>query len=108
MNNGQIFGTPASGTATGTTGATANIVVGANQTAYITDASGSSDNANAVIFIYDNVTPLWQNKMNGSTPYVISFATPLKATMGNTLSVVVANTTGAAKANISGYISNNS
>lgn len=96
------YGNATSSSAKGTSSATALLVGTAGRTIYITGATVTSDAAEEPIQIKDGTTVIWQDNTASSTPYIVSFLTPLRATAGNSVSLVVTGI-GSTTANLSGY-----
>ncbi len=101
----QNHSLPFQQTASGTTSAVATQTGVANTTYYITDISGSSDKAGALILVKNGTTIIWQDIIN-TTAYTHSFIQPLKGSIGADVSVTV-DGTAASKANMAGFIVNN-
>lgn len=103
MSPGIDSGQVASKTATGTTSAVATITGIAGRKFYITDISGSSDKAGAIILVKDGTTVIWQDVINNTVPYTKDFTLSLPVpTVGADISVTVDGTS-ASKANLLGY-----
>jgi hypothetical protein len=105
--NKQNHGTPFSKTATHATSAVATVPGVSNQTYYVTDISGSSDKATALILVKDGSTVIWQDSIYNTEAYSHGFIQPLPCTQGNTLTVTV-DGTAICNANVAGFIVNNS
>ena len=107
----QNYGAPFSATTAGTTHSVALVAApGANKFHYITDISGSADLGGATITVKTNTTVLWQDKLaqpfslaTVTTPYLMSFTSPLVGTANGTVSVTVGSATSLSWANISGF-----
>lgn len=90
-------------TATNATSAVATQTGSSGKKSYITDISGSSDKAGALILVKDGTTVIWQERISNTTPYQHTFRTPLVGTAGNDVSVTV-DGTAIANANIAGFV----
>lgn len=100
MSNSKFFGVPFSATVSATTSATATKAASSGVVHYVTDISGSSDTAGAMV-ILSSTTTLWQDIV-GSGNYRKSFLVPIRGDSGVAVSVKVTGTT-TCTANISGY-----
>lgn len=98
-------GAPFSQTATHATSAVATQTGVANQRIYVTDISGSSDKAGALILVKDGSTTIWQDRISSTAAYSHSFRTPLPVSVGGTLTVTV-DGTAIANSNVVGVILN--
>lgn len=102
----QQFGSPISATATHATSAVASVAGVAGSTHYITDISGSSDKAGALLLVKQGTTVIWQSQIAttaaGINAYEHSFVTPLPAASGALVSVTVDGTS-VCNANIAGF-----
>lgn len=96
----QDVGLKVMATATNATSAVATITGVAGQYIYVTDVTGSSDKAGALILIKDGSTTIWQDII-GTTPWSMNWVTPLRVSIGANLTVTV-DGTAACKANVSG------
>ena len=101
-NNTSNYGTRISATNTASGNCTATVAAVAGTTFYITDVSGSSDLAGAVLKIEDGSTVIWQDRVSNTGAIVYNFTTPLACTMGNAVNIVVTGTS-LANANIAGF-----
>ena len=99
---GQENGTPFSVTATHATGAVATKSGTAGLKSFITDISGSSDKAGALLLVKDGTTTIWQEIIGATTPYHHSFAQPLSGSVGADISITVDGTS-LCKSNVAGY-----
>lgn len=99
LDNGARF----SQTATNVTSAVATQTGQTNKRSYITDISGSSDKAGALILVKDGTTVIWQDRISSGGGYEHQFATPLVGSMGNDVSVTV-DGTAICNANLSGIV----
>lgn len=90
-----------SNSVTNATSAVATITGVTGTYIYVTDISGSSDKAAALILVKDGSTVIWQDRISSGAPYEHSFVTPLRASIGATVTVTV-DGTAIANANISG------
>ena len=102
MTRGQQYGTPFQGTATNATSAVVTVSGVVGKTIYVTDISGSSDKAGALILVKDGSTTIWQDRISSTAAYQHSFSTPLKVTMAADLTVTV-DGTAIANSNVAGY-----
>lgn len=101
----QDRGTPfAPITAIGTTIAQATLGVSSGKIIYVTDISGSSDNARGTISVYSGSTILWQDSF-GSDSYHHQFVQPILCTA--TLTVQSTGTL-YCSANVTGFYVNTS
>lgn len=100
---GDEYGTPFSATATNATSAVATQTGAAGKKSYITDISGSSDLATAVLLVKDGTTIIWQDRIANGSYATYQFKTPLVGTAGADVSVTV-NGTALCDANIAGYV----
>ena len=103
----QNRGTPFKQTATHATSAVATQTGVANTTIYITDISGSSDKAGALLLVKDGTTVIWQDIIGSTVAYHYGFIEPLAITTGASASITVDGTS-LCKSNIAGFIINNS
>jgi hypothetical protein len=101
-NNTSNYGTRISATNTASGNVTATVAAVAGTTFYITDVSGSSDLAGAVLKIEDGSTVIWQDRIGNTSAVSYQFNTPLACTMGNAVNIVVTGTS-LANANIAGF-----
>lgn len=103
---GQYFGDPFSVTATHATSAVASQAGVTGSTFYITDISGSSDKAGALLLVKQGTTIIWQTQLAttaaGNNSYEHTFSTPLVGAQGALVSVTV-DGTALCHANIAGY-----
>jgi hypothetical protein len=103
---GQEFGTPFSETATHATSAVASHTGVTGKTFYITDISGSSDKAGALLEVKQGTTVIWRTQLAataaGNLAYSHSFGVPLAGAAGALVSVTVDGTS-VCNANIAGY-----
>ncbi len=99
---GQSYGTPISATATHATSAVATVTGVTGSTYFVTDISGSSDKAGALILVKDGSTLIWQDRVSNTAAYEHTFSTPLACTSGATLTVTV-DGTAACYANVAGF-----
>ena len=103
---GKDSGTPFSETATHATAASASHAAVAGKTYYITDISGSSDKAGALLLVKQGTTVIWRSQIAttaaGNNSYEHTFATPLRGAAGALVSVEVDGTS-VCHANIAGY-----
>lgn len=95
-------GTPFSATATGTTSATATFSTPAGATAYITDATASSDLAGGIVQVKSGSTVLWQGQVAANGTFDTDFQTPIICAAGANAIVTITGTL-ACSANISGF-----
>lgn len=99
-------GTPFSETATHATSAVASHAAVTGKTYYITDISGSSDKAGALLLVKQGTTVIWQVQLAataaGNLAHAYSFKVPLKGAVSALVSVTV-DGTAACYANIAGY-----
>lgn len=102
MSRGEDFGTPGSATATHATAAVATVSGIAGKKFYVTDFSGSSDKAGALILVKDGSTTIWQDRMSNASPIPYQLKTPLNGSVGADVSVTV-DGTAMCNANLSGY-----
>lgn len=93
-------GTRVSATATHATSAVATITGVAGKKTFITDVTGSSDKAGALVLVKDGTTTIWQDIV-GVGYWQHTFATPIVGSVGADVSVTV-DGTAACKSNISG------
>jgi Cu/Zn superoxide dismutase len=100
--NGSRF----SVTATHATSAVATQAAASEVTHYITDISGSSDKAGALLLVKQETTVIWQVQLAttaaGSNAFHHSFVTPLSGANGASVSVTVDGTS-ACYSNIAGF-----
>ena len=96
----QEFGTPFSKTATHGTSAVCTITAVSGIRNYVTDISGSSDKATALILVKDGSTTIWQDRISSAGAYSRTFSTPLPV-VGD-LTVTVDGTT-VANSNVAGF-----
>lgn len=102
ITTGQ-YGNATSSLGTGTTAATSTLIGTTSRTVYITDISASSDLAGAIVKIKDgSANVIWQAIIGTSSPYVVSFNTPLRSTAGNSFNATVTGTNNAI-IDLSGY-----
>ena len=103
---GQDRGTPFAVTATHATAAVASNAGAANTVHFITDISGSSDKAGALLLVKQGTTIIWQSQLQttaaGFCAYEHTFSTPLASVIGALVSVTVDGTS-VCHANIAGY-----
>lgn len=103
---GQEFGTPFSETATHATSAVASHTGVSGKKFYITDISGSSDKAGALLLVKQGTTIIWQSQLQttaaGFCAYEHTFGVPLVGVDGALVSVTVDGTS-VCHANIAGY-----
>lgn len=101
-----IKGAPVSATATNSTSAVASIAGVAGSINYVTDISGSSDKAGALLLVKQGSTVIWQVQLAttaaGINAFEHQFASPLPSAVGASISVTV-DGTAACYANIAGY-----
>lgn len=99
-------GTPVSATATSSTSAVATVAGVTGSTNYVTDISGSSDKAGALLLVKQGSTTIWQVQLAttaaGMNAFHHSFTSPLPSAVGASISVTVDGTS-ACYANIAGY-----
>jgi len=99
-------GLPFSETATHATAAVASHTGAAGKTYYITDVSGSSDKAGALLEVKQGTTVVWRTQLAataaGILSYNHSFRTPIRGATGALVSVTV-DGTAVCNANIAGY-----
>lgn len=88
-------------TATHATSAVSTLTGVAAKSIYVTDVSGSSDKAGAVILVKDGSTVIWQDII-GAGNYRMNFFSPLKVTAGADLTVTVDGTS-VCKSNVAGF-----
>lgn len=104
--SGKDYGTPFSETATHATSAVASHTGATGRTYYITDISGSSDKAGALLLVKQGTTVIWQVQLAataaGNLAFTHQFSTPLKGVSGALVSVTVDGTS-VCNANIAGY-----
>lgn len=102
----QEFGTPFSVTATNSTSAVASFAGVAGRTNYVTDISGSTDKAGALLVVKQGTTIVWQVQLAtsaaGINAFSHTFSTPLTSSVGALVSVTVDGTS-ACYANIAGF-----
>lgn len=100
------YGTPIAATATHATAAVASVAGVADKIHYITDISGSSDKAGALLLVKQGTTIIWQSQLAttaaGINAYEHTFATPLQGVAGSLVSVTVDGTS-VCHANIAGF-----
>lgn len=84
-------GTRVSATATNASSAVATIAAVAGQKVFITDITGSSDKAGALVLVKDGTTVIWQDIV-GAGYYQHTFATPIVGSVGAAVSVTVDGT----------------
>lgn len=100
--NGSRF----SATATNATSAVATQAAASGVTHYITDISGSTDKAGALLLVKQGTTVIWQVQLAstaaGNNSFTHSFATPISGANGASVSVTVDGTS-ACYSNISGF-----
>lgn len=101
MGPGQESGAILTATATHATSAVATITGVTGKTFHITDISGSSDKAGALLLVKDGSTVIWQDII-GTTAYSKMFLSPLPVTVGANCSITV-DGTALCKSNIIGY-----
>lgn len=98
-------GTKFSVTATHATSAVASQTGVAGTKYYITDISGSSDKAGALLLVKEGTTIIWQSQLAstaaGMNAYEHTFSTPLESAVGALVSVTV-DGTAVCHANIAG------
>lgn len=102
MTNTSLYGTRVTTTANSSTAAAAAIAGVSGTTIYISDVSGSSDLAGAVLQVKDGSTVIWQDRISNTSAAVYNFSTPLACTIGNSATVTV-NGTSACNANVVGF-----
>lgn len=90
-------------TATNATSAVATQGATAGKKIYITDISGSSDKAGALILVKDGTTVVWQDRVSNTGAYVMNLTTPIIGSVGAAMSVTV-DGTAIANANFAGYV----
>lgn len=102
----NIKGAPVSATATNATSAVATIAGVAGAVNYVTDISGSSDKAGALLLVKQGSTTIWQVQLAttaaGINAFTHHFTSPLPSAAGAAISVTVDGTS-ACYANIAGY-----
>lgn len=102
----QERGTPFSATTTHATSAVASKAAVTGQTHYVTDISGSSDKAGALLLVKQGTTVIWQVQLAttaaGINAFSHTFAVPLAAAQSALVSVTV-DGTAACYANIAGF-----
>lgn len=102
----NIKGAPVSATATNATSAVATIAGVTGAVNYVTDVSGSSDKAGALLLVKQGTTTIWQVQLAttaaGMNSFHHQFASPLSSASGASVSVTV-DGTAACYANIAGY-----
>lgn len=100
------YGTPFSVTATHATSAVASNAGVTDKIHYITDISGSSDKAGALLLVKQGTTIIWQSQVAttaaGINAYEHSFVTPLSGVSGGLVSVTIDGTS-VCHANIAGF-----
>lgn len=101
----QSAGKPFQAYTTHATSAVATKAAATGKIHYITDISGSSDKAGALVLVKDGTTIIWAAIIAANTSYNHSFSTSLIGTSGALVSVTV-DGTAAAKANIAGFTLN--
>jgi len=102
MTQGEESGIYQSATATHATSAVATITGTANRKFKITDISGSSDKAGALILVKSGSTTIWQNRISNTCPYDHTFRSLLVGATGADVSVTV-DGTALCNSNISGF-----
>lgn len=102
----QEYGTPFSVSVTNGTSAVASFAGVAGHTNYVTDISGSSDKAGALLIVKQGTTIIWEVQLAttaaGINAFSHTFATPLASAVGALVSVTVDGTS-ACYANIAGF-----
>jgi len=102
LNRGEPF----ADTTTHATAAVATVAGVAGYTHYITDISGSTDKAGAILTVKQGTTTIWEVQLAataaGNLAYSHSFNSPLVATKAELVSVTIDGTS-VCKANIAGY-----
>jgi len=100
------YGTPFQATTTHATSAVASFAGVTDKTNYVTDISGSSDKAGALLLVKQGTTVIWQIQLAstaaGINAFSHTFATPLPSAVGALVSVTVDGTS-ACYANIAGF-----
>lgn len=99
-------GAPVSATATNATSAVATVSGVTGAINYITDISGSSDKAGALLLVKQGTTVVWQVQLAttaaGMNAFEHTFASPIPSAAGASISVTVDGTS-VCYANIAGY-----
>lgn len=102
----QDHGTPFSVTATHATSAVASQAGATGKVNYVTDISGSSDKAGALLLVKQGTTVVWQVQLAttaaGINAFNHTFSTPIPSAEGALVSVTVDGTS-ACYANIAGF-----
>jgi hypothetical protein len=98
---GQDYGTPFQIAATHATSAVCTKAGATGVTIFVTDLTGSSDKAGALLIVADAGTAIWAVQI-GAGHYEYRFSTPLSITMAATLTVTVDGTS-LCKSNVAGY-----
>lgn len=106
----QQWGDTFSATVNGTANSIASVAGSAGRVHYVTDVSGSADDARATIVVRAGSTILWQDKLalsyaggTATNPYALHFVNPLKGTSGGAVTVTVGSATSSSWANIAGF-----
>ena len=102
MTRGQERGQPFQKTATHATSAVATQTGVVGRRSFITDISGSSDKAGALILVKDGSTTIWQDRIGNTGAYEHTFSTPIAASNDADISVTV-DGTALANSNMAGY-----
>ena len=101
-----IKGSPVNAYATHATSAVATIAGVTGAINYVTDISGSSDKAGALLTVKQGTTVIWEVQLAstaaGINAFSHSFQSPLPSASGASVSVTVDGTS-VCKANIAGY-----
>lgn len=95
-------GARVSATATNATSAVSTLTGIAGQSIFVTDISGSSDKAGALILLKDGSTTIWQDRVSNTAAYTKEFRTPIRITLGASCTVTV-DGTAIANSNVAGF-----
>lgn len=109
MVNKQNFGDPFSVSVTHSTAAVASKAGVAGKVHYVTDISGSTDKAGALLEVKQGTTVIWQVQLAttaaGINAFTHQFSSPLSGVDGGLVSISVTGTS-ACYANIAGFTLN--